>query len=67
MGEGRPIGFLLAWLIFAPPTLTRWSHVHAYEPAIGEREYARAMFMAVSHLVPDLLGKEAPDEFHIGD
>ena len=42
--QGRPIGFLIAWLMTRQVGTTRWQHVHERNPSFAERQFARAEF-----------------------
>ena len=38
---GRPLGNLMAWLIFVPTTYSRDAHVHMFKPSLAQRKHAR--------------------------
>ena len=52
--QGRPLGFLLAWLDlhFAEEDDTRWFHVHRGKPSLEQRQEARARASALPELIP---------------
>lgn len=44
-GQGRPLGYLIAWLQLGKSEESHWSHVNACVPTLQQREEARTLFL----------------------
>ena len=53
LGQGRPMGFLLAWLRaeLEPHRNDRWGHVHLFKPSLQQRRDARAASKSIEAIL----------------
>ena len=68
--QGRPMGFMLAWLAEAPPAISRFDHVHLFKPSYEVRARHRERGMLQAAELPnlgDLFAKERPPRQHLGE
>ena len=53
-GQGRPLGFLFAWMCAPPAAISRDAHVHVYVPGFEDRLRFRRAVEAQAATVPEL-------------